>query len=257
MKIIFTGTASGFPVSNRRCTSILVQRHGAAVLLDAGEGVFAGLLEQNIVLDAFDSIWISHTHADHVSGLPMLLQGMHLGGRTAPLTIHVPPARESWFRDWLQGMYIFEEKWSYTIRFEPFAEDGAMWGDLRLVTLRNSHLDRVRTLAADHGVPADSYSFRLEAPEGRVLISSDIGGMDDVAAEAVDASVLVIDSTHVPIEDIHALAEHLPGLDVICTHIPPELEAFLQELSVRSVRDFGGRIRYAHDGMEYNLEHAA
>ena len=274
MKLLFAGTASGHPVTHRRCTAIVAEQGGNAVLLDAGEGVTSALLDHDQILERLASIWISHTHADHISGLPMLLQGMHLAGRTKPLELCVPPGRERWFRHWLDGMYMFEEKWSFPLMicahakstYALAAESGSRdsvssamssnaWSPAFTIEAQpNPHLRKVEDLAESHHMRADAFSFILHAPGGRVVISSDITGMEDIAAASENAMLLVIDCAHVDVEEIHELAERQPRLRIICTHIPPELEPRLPGLQERSAADFGGRIQYAYDGMEYTIE---
>ena len=263
MRFLFTGTASGVPVGHRRHASLLIEEGADAVLVDAGEGVTAGLLQAGVALDAVTRLIITHTHADHVSGLPMLLQGMHLARRERPLVISVPPGRVQWVREWLRGMYIVVEKWSFEFRVQQYG-DGRDGGEdaeaaargLRIAPFANRHLEKVRELAAKHDVPAGSYSLHVSGRGASAVISSDVAGTGDVAAMAAGCDLLVMDATHVPQDDILALAAEHPALRIICTHLPPELEEELPALAERSARETGGRILYAQDGMEYRLEHS-
>lgn len=258
MKLLFAGTASGHPVVHRRCTSILVEHAGDAVLLDAGEGVTAALLAHGDIFDRLSSIWISHTHADHVSGLPLLLQGMHLARRSRPLELTVPPGREDWFRQWLDGMYMFEEKWSHPLRICPHAESAyavpAHPEAFSIEARPNEHLRKVADLARKHNVRAEAFSFVLRTAEERVVFTSDVAGLKEIETMIEDTRLLVIDSAHADIEGIHVLAERDDALHIVCTHIPPEIEPRLAALQERSNNDFGGRILYAYDGMEYTIE---
>lgn len=260
MQLILTGTASGIPVAHRRHASVLLRRAEHMVLIDAGEGVSAALLSEDIDPVLLDTVIISHTHADHVTGLPLLLQGMHLAGREAPLGLWVPPGREQWFRDWFAGLYIFEEKWSFPVVLRPLEHELQFDDGMRILPFPNGHLDRVRELAGRHGIPADSFSFRIESAEGRVVLSSDIASIDDVADAAADADVLIADSTHVDVDELNAFAASHPGLTVICTHVPPELEQQAQDAGAggvsgeREKAGAAGGLLFAHDGMVFDLE---
>lgn len=254
MKLTLTGTASGIPVAGRRHSAALLAAGGSTLLLDAGEGVSAALLEAALPPETLGAVCITHTHADHVSGLPMLLQGLHLAGRRAPLDVFVPPGREDWFRAWLTGMYVFPEKWSYPVRLHPLEETRFADGALRLLPLPNRHLDRVRDLAAQHGIPAQCFSLRFEYGDRSLLVSSDIAGIADIAAHAGRSDLLVVDATHVPLTEITALADSCPALRIVCTHIPPELEAGLARTTEEIHAAYGARIRFAHDGMTIELE---
>lgn len=259
MRFLFLGTASGMPTGHRRHSCLLVEENGEQVLVDAGEGAAAGLLQAGIEVDAITRVVITHTHADHVTGLPLLLQGMHLAGRTRPLSISVPPGRVQWFRDWLRGMYIFTEKWSFPFEVLQYGDrvhedDTGGTQGLRVLPFANGHLDKVRDLAAKHDVPAGSYSLHVSGRGGSAVLSSDIAALDDVAAMAAGCDVLVVESTHVSQDAIHALASAHPELRIICTHIPQEMEDALPGLERRSALQSEGRILYANDGMEFILE---
>lgn len=254
MKFIFTGTASGMPVTNRRHASLLIEGGGERVLVDAGEGTTAALIEAGVELSSIGRVLITHTHADHVAGLPMLLQGMYLAGREQPLVINVPPGRVQWFREWLRGMYIFSEKWCFTFQVQQYGDTSSEEGGLRIAPFANRHLDKVRELAARHDVPAESYSLHVSSRGATAVISSDIASLEDVAAAAAGCDLLIVDSTHVGQDEIYAFALTHPTLRLICTHVPPELESEMHRLRERSALETEGRVLYAEDGMEYLLE---
>lgn len=254
MKFIFTGTASGVPVTNRRHASLLVEGGGDRVLVDAGEGTAVALIEAGVDTGSIERVLITHTHADHVTGLPMLLQGMHLAGREKPLVINVPPGRVQWFRDWLRGMYIFPEKWCFTFQVQQYGDTNNEDGGLRIAPFANRHLDKVRELAARHDVTTGSYSLHVSCRGLAAVISSDIASLEDVAAAAAGCDLLIVDSTHVGQDEIYAFAQAHPTMRLICTHVPPELEGALHGLRERSALETEGRVLYADDGMEYLLE---
>jgi ribonuclease BN (tRNA processing enzyme) len=249
MKLILTGTASGIPVTDRKHSSTLLGVGGQYLLIDAGEGTASAMIAAAVPYDAVGAVCITHTHADHVSGLPMLLQGMHLARRSAPLNIFVPTGREDWFRAWLIGLYMFPEKWSFPMRLHPLEDTVLFDGALRLLPL----LDRVRELAARHGIRAQSFSIRLEGPDASVLISSDIAGIQDIARHAPRVDLLVVDATHVPLTEIVTLVRENPELRVVCTHIPPELEKDLPDRMDAATAAYPDRMLFAYDGMELEL----
>lgn len=79
------------PLPHRHLTSMLVRREGEIFLFDAGEGTQVSLKRLNLKWKKINAIFISHTHADHVTGLPGLLMLSSQVDRDEPLYIYGPP----------------------------------------------------------------------------------------------------------------------------------------------------------------------
>ncbi len=79
------------PLPNRHLTSMLLRREGDLFLFDAGEGTQVSLRRLNLRWKKINAIFISHTHADHVTGLPGLLMLSSQVDRDEPLYIYGPP----------------------------------------------------------------------------------------------------------------------------------------------------------------------
>ena len=79
------------PLPNRHLTSVLLRREGDLFLFDCGEGTQVSLRRLNLRWKKISVIFISHTHADHVTGLPGLLMLSSQVDRDDPLYIIGPP----------------------------------------------------------------------------------------------------------------------------------------------------------------------
>lgn len=79
------------PLPYRHLTSVLLRREGDLFLFDCGEGTQVSLRRLNLKWKKIDAIFISHTHADHVTGLPGILMLNAQVDRTEPLYIYGPP----------------------------------------------------------------------------------------------------------------------------------------------------------------------
>ena len=58
------------PKNRRQRSSVLIQNNGINILIDAGPDIRNQLLKTEI--DKIDAVLITHTHSDHISGLPEL-----------------------------------------------------------------------------------------------------------------------------------------------------------------------------------------
>ena len=85
------GCGGMMPLPNRHLTSVLLRREGDLFLFDCGEGTQVSLRRLNLRWKKISVIFISHTHADHVTGIPGLLMLSSQVDRDDPLYIIGPP----------------------------------------------------------------------------------------------------------------------------------------------------------------------
>ena len=91
LEAFILGTGGMMPLPGRALTSVLVRREGELFLFDCGEGTQVSLRRLNLRWKKITSIFISHTHADHVTGLPGILMLSSQVDREEPLYIYGPP----------------------------------------------------------------------------------------------------------------------------------------------------------------------
>jgi ribonuclease Z len=91
LEVFVLGTGGMMPLPGRGLTSVLLRREGELFLFDCGEGTQIGLRRLNLRWKKITSIFISHTHADHVTGLPGILMLSSQVDRNEPLYIFGPP----------------------------------------------------------------------------------------------------------------------------------------------------------------------
>ena len=255
MKLTFLGTASGIPVLHRNHSALLAEKKGTCVLLDAGEGVCQALLQRNVDPDSIEKVFISHTHADHVGGVPMLLQMMYLQGRTKPISIYCSEDKVDWLIRMLHGLLIFREKWSFSFEVLPLPLAGdATLKDVDIRFFPNNHLANSRLLSTSHGFGASAYSFILREGSENIVVSSDIESIHDISDVCADATHLIIECTHISLEIIFRFAEEHKGLKTFITHIPPEVESVIESWKRKSESELQSRITFAYDGLTIETE---
>ncbi len=89
LRIMFLGTGGSTPTPNRNPSAIAVNREGELMLFDCGEGTQRQMMRAKTGM-TLNSIFITHFHADHMLGIPGLLQTMALQGRKEPLEMYGP-----------------------------------------------------------------------------------------------------------------------------------------------------------------------
>lgn len=165
MEIQFLGTSAGQPSKSRNvsCTALkLLDELNEVWLFDVGEATQHQILKTNIRPRKVTRIFISHTHGDHIFGLPGFLSSRSFQGDGGPLTIYGPAGIEQFVQTSLK---VSRTRVSYPIKYVVLKEDGLIF---------ENNLFAVYTARLDHRVP--SFGFRVvEKPRPGELL------MDKVA----------------------------------------------------------------------------
>ena len=184
------GSGGMMPLPGRHLTSVLLRREGDLFLFDCGEGTQVSLRRLNLRWKKISCIFVSHTHADHVTGLPGMLMLSSQVDREDPLYIIGPPKIKSYVdanRSVLE-MYI-----NYQIIINEVYEPGIVYeGDGFRV--RAFRLDHTKTCYGycleEKNRPGVFYPDRARAlgiPEGplwaRLQAGEPVSGLDGSIVE--------------------------------------------------------------------------
>jgi ribonuclease Z len=91
MELFVLGSGGMMPLPARGLTSVLLRREGELFLFDCGEGTQVSLRRLALRWKKISVIFVSHTHADHVTGIPGILMLSSQVERDEPLYIIGPP----------------------------------------------------------------------------------------------------------------------------------------------------------------------
>jgi ribonuclease Z len=106
LKVVFLGTSSAIPVSNRSFPAIAVLRKDEVILVDCGEGTQRQMATAKIGFCRKMKILITHLHGDHVGGLPGLLQTMSMLKRKRRLQIYGPRGIVGFVKSFLKYLKV-------------------------------------------------------------------------------------------------------------------------------------------------------
>lgn len=90
LDVILLGTSGTMPLPKRHLTSLFIKYNGHGILIDCGEGTQVALKSHGISCYDISHICLTHSHADHILGLPGLFLSMAMSNKTETVTIICP-----------------------------------------------------------------------------------------------------------------------------------------------------------------------
>jgi len=215
------------PLPQRHLTSVLLRREGELFLFDGGEGTQVSIRRLNLRWKKITAIFVSHMHADHVTGLPGILMLSSQVDREEPLFIFGPPRIAEYIE---QSRRVLDMYINYEIIVREITEPGIVWKtddfSIRAFPLRHTKTCYGYTLEEDArpgafhperalelGVPRGPLWSKLQGgaevnlPDGRIILPSDVMGarrsgrkfsyvtdslyFPEISAEVADSDLLI------------------------------------------------------------------
>lgn len=251
-EVIITGTGMPPPEAGRAGPGVLVSYGGVRLQFDAGRATSLRLAEVGVRAAELDAVFITHHHSDHLTGADDLFFAAWLNRPESHiLTFVAPQGPSTRFLDRMIEPYTddIEVRVAHTgraypkpkvIGFESTESPVEVWqSDCGSVT--------VKAVAVHHHPVDPAVAYRVDTPDGAVVISGDTRVCDEVLdlsrgceilvheAFRVDAwvehtgdpSAAVIGDYHANTVALGAMANQAdPGL-LMLTHLapPPKTEA--------------------------------
>lgn len=188
-ELIVLGTAASVPDAEHDTVGYVLRDNGWAVLIECGGSPLHKLARYGIGFDEIEAVILTHGHADHVYGLPMLVQGLWLGGREAALPIYGPRQTLDRARQILELFDLAEREDLFEIQWKgiPLRESQPVL---------SLHGIEITASPVPHG-RQDTVALRLENPAtGRSIVySSDTEPCPALSRLAAGAGLLIHEAT--------------------------------------------------------------
>ena len=235
MRLRVLGCSGGIGGRHLRTTSFLVDND---VLIDAGSGVGDLPLAE---LTRIDHIFITHSHLDHVTSIPFLVDTVG-GMRDKPITIHATAPTIEILRNHLFNWAIWPDFTEIPTAEAPFLRYEAIEVG-QTVSLGGR---RFTAIPAIHAVPAVGY--HLDSGRGSLVFTGDTGPNDELwrsVNKIANLKALIIETAFSNKERYLAeISRHLcPSMladelakfegraDIWITHLKPgEIELIMEEI---------------------------
>jgi ribonuclease Z len=153
--VALLGTGGMMPLPGRWLSSLLIRVKGHLTLFDCGEGTQIAWRNSGWGFRRLGAICISHTHADHVAGLPGLLHAVANAGRTEPIEVFGPAGTGEVVRAlrMIAPVLPYEVRVKELLAGERFTLPGGLTGSCHL---------------GDHALPVLAY--RIDLLRGRAFL---------------------------------------------------------------------------------------
>ena len=244
MKLTVLGCGDAFGSGGRLQTSYHVETGGFQFLIDCGATALIGLNRQGLDPNEIGTVFLSHLHGDHYSGLVWwLLHGQHVAKRTAPLTVCGPAGVAERFRAAAEALFPGSTtiKSRFEMRFIEYARETPL--TIGPVT--------VTAFEVVHPSGAPPYALRFEAGGRTVAFSGDTEWVDALVPAGRGADLFIMECYaydgpvryHLSWETIAANLPRIGARRVLLTHMSEPM------LAKRSALEDRADILLAEDGL--------
>ncbi len=260
MPFQFFGTSAAVPSPDRDNTALAFYSDDEVVLVDCSGSPYQKLLKAGLDPMRVSSLIVTHSHVDHVYGIPSLAHNMGLAGRRTPIRVYALAETMRTVRGFMD-LFPLEEKMPYRIELhEVPAKEGHE-------VLRATGF-RVLSTPVKHGAPNIGLRVEFDSPgeRGTVVYSSDTSPCPSLVALARGADVLIHEATFLHSDAARAAADgHTTGYQagevakqagvtrLFLCHFGADLHARLDELRQEAMRAFPGPVEIPEELREYRV----
>lgn len=223
-ELLFIGTSDAFGAGGRRQSAILVRVGSGALLLDCGATTGTGLDALGVARDEIDAILVSHFHADHFAGIPLLLLAMlYEDERRHPIRIAGPRDVERRVRELAAAMgHALERRdFGFRIDFEEMPPGRALEIGPARATAFETH----------HTPDSHPHGLLLESGRERIAYTGDTGWFEGLPRAVAGSQLFISECTyrranfeyHLNLETLEARRHDFDCGRILLTHLGAEM----------------------------------
>jgi ribonuclease Z len=197
LDVVLTGTGTPTPNSQRAGAGVLVRYKDITLQFDAGRATTMRLRDLDLHPVDLSALFVTHHHSDHMLGIPDLVMSRWIGarpGRGGPLPVVAPLGGSSRFIEkmlvpWEEDIKVRQEHSGRKTNPEVELEAFEVKPGRQLVWSSGSL--QVYAHQVHHEPVMPSVAYRVETPDGSVVVSGDTKVCEEMAELSTGADVVV------------------------------------------------------------------
>lgn len=274
--VSITGTGTPIQTPDRAGPGVLIRRGDVALQFDAGRNTVARLSTLDQDLTKLTALFVTHHHSDHLVGVPDLVTTRWLNDIKrqvhSPLPVYAPAGEAVRILEHMLDVWVDE----MTMRRDHTGRPNLAEVDVRPFTAnktRSVEVARfgdmaVSVIAVNHEPVVPAVAYRINSPDGSVVITGDTSVCGQIEMISTDVDVLITEviradglsglvtdpdrllDYHSECSEIGAMAQRARVKQVILTHmVPPPRTANEKAAFASDVRSggYGGPLIVADD----------
>lgn len=213
MKIVFLGAGAAFS-SNNFQPNFIIELNNKILLIDAGTDIRFSLMDAKYNVNDIDSIYISHTHADHIGGLEYIAFSRYFNSKVPKPCLHTHASinENLWSNSLRGGLGFIEGKiMSMTDYFAVKSLQEEMsfnWQGVEFNLVKVKHVN-------NGFVTIPTFGLFFESPKGKkVFYTSDTQFTPEILTEYYEKADIIIQDCETSLfrSVVHANYEDLKTL---------------------------------------------
>lgn len=250
VKIIILGSANSIADAQHENTHLVIQEDSTFILVDCVGTPIVRLEQAGLDFNQLHNLILTHSHPDHISGVPLLLMNMWLLGRTHPLTILGLEETLALIQS-LMAAY----EWSKWPNFFPV--NFRVLPDEKMALALETDALRIFTSPVKHLLPTIGLRVELKNNTKVFAYSCDTEPCAAVEELAAGVDVLIHEATgealgHSSARQAGEIARRAEASSLYLIHYNPRDENYHQLLR-QAQESFQGPVMLAEDFMEIEI----
>jgi len=253
-KLYILGSGAALPSPQRDTTAMALQVGRSLTLIEAGGSTLSKLQQRGLALEQIDQVILTHGHPDHSYGLPAILLGLWLAGRTRPLPVYAPQHGLNRLQKIIALFGGDEWPNMYPVQYRPIALD-------EFTPILETTDLRILASPGEHVVPVVGIRIELRQPRYTVVFTGDTEPADSIVRLAGGADLLIHESTavegrlvgHTSAAEAGDVGRRAGVRQLMLIHLPPMTAEEEKTMQARATDAFGKRVALATDNLMLTL----